>query len=100
MNTTQTLRNQVPTKLSITKEDIVPILDKAIENGNKKLEQEMHNKMKTLKKAMMEEAQTHGDELSVKVKQQMLDIQASLALVLIGMQQMTGHMLQLVLKII
>lgn len=39
-----TLHNQAPTKSSITKKDVMPIVDKFVE---KKLKQEMHNEMMT-----------------------------------------------------
>ena len=59
-------------------------MKKAIDESNKKLKN-----MKMLKDDIVKEVYNYADEINDKLKKQMLDIQSTLTLALIEMQQIT-----------
>ena len=73
-----------------TKTDVSTIMREAIEEANKKLKLELHEEMKILNEDIVKDAHMYVDDINVKLKKQMLDIQSTLTLALTGMQQITG----------
>ena len=90
VNTIKALQNQPQGEISATKGDVFTVMKEAIEEGNKKLKIELHKDMKELKNDIVKEAHIYADELNEKLKKQMLEIQSTLSLALMGMQQITG----------
>jgi hypothetical protein len=90
VNTIEAIQNQSQGEASATKGDVFIIMKEAIEEGNKKLKLELHKDMKDLKDDIVKEAHIYADEINDKLKKQMRDIQNTLTLALIGMQQITG----------
>ena len=86
------IQNQDQGERNATKTEVTTIMREAIEEGNKKLNLELHEEMKILKEDIVKEAYMYVDDINVKLKKQMLDIQSTLALTLTGMQQITGSM--------
>ena len=73
-----------------TKTDVSTIMREAIEEANKKIKLELHEEMKILNEDIVKDAHMYVDDINVKLKKQMLDIQSTLTLALTGMQQITG----------
>jgi len=90
VNTIEAIQNQSQGETSATKSDVFSIMKEAIEEGNKKLKIELNKEMKVLKEDIVKEAHIYADNINEKLKQQMVDIQTTLALALTGMQQLTG----------
>jgi len=90
VNTVEALQNQTQWETSATKEDIFTIMNEVIKKGNKKLKHELHKEMEHLKQDIVKEAHLYADDINEKLKKQMLNIQSTLTLALIGMQQITG----------
>jgi len=63
VNTVEALQNQTQGTPSATKEDIVTIMNEAIENGNIKLKQEIHMEMENLKQEIVKEAHLYADDI-------------------------------------
>ena len=90
VDTIEAIQNQSQGETSATKSDVLSIMKEAIEEGNKKLKIELNKEMKVLKDDIVKEAHIYADNINDKLKQQMVDIQTTLALALTGMQQLTG----------
>ena len=90
MNTIEAIQNQSQGETSATKSAVFSVMKEAIEEGNKNLKIELNKEMKVLKDDIVNEAHIYADNINDKIKQQMVDIQTTLALALTGMQQLTG----------
>jgi hypothetical protein len=90
VNTIEAIQNQTQGDESATKGDVLTVMKEAIEEGNKKLKLKLHKDMKELKNDIVRETHIYADKINNKLKKQMLDIQSTLTLALIGMQQITG----------
>ena len=90
VNTIEAIENQTKEEASATKEDVFTVIKEAIEEGNKKLKLELHKDIKELKNDIVKEAHIYADEINEKLKKQMMEIQSTLTLALMGMQQITG----------
>jgi hypothetical protein len=63
---------------SVTKEDIVAIVEGAVVNGNKRLKKEMHKEMDSLKETMVEQANSYTEQLTDSLKTELEDIKNAL----------------------
>jgi hypothetical protein len=63
VDTLEAVQNAPTSNSSVTKEDIVAIVEGAVENGNKRLKMEMHKEMDSLKETMVEQANSYAEQL-------------------------------------
>ena len=90
VNTIEAIQYQNQCENNATKSKVFTIMNEAIEECNKKIKLELHEKMKVLKDDILKEAHIYLDNINKKLKKQMLEIQSTLILALTGMQKITG----------
>jgi hypothetical protein len=86
VDTLEVVQNAAAPSSSITKEDIVAIIEGAVENGNKRLKMEMHKEMDSLKETMVEQANTYAEQLTNNLKTELEDVKNALEIALAGLR--------------
>jgi hypothetical protein len=89
VDTLEAVQNAPAPSSSVTKEDIVAIVEGAIENGNKRLKMEMHKEMDSLKETMVEQANTYAEQLTDNLKTELEDVKNALEIALAGLRNKT-----------
>jgi hypothetical protein len=86
VDTLEVVQNAPASSSSVTKEDIVAIVEGAVENGNKRLKKEMHKEMDSLKETMVEQANAYAEQLTNNLKAELEDVKNALEIALTGLK--------------
>jgi NCAIR mutase (PurE)-related protein len=89
VDTLEAVQNALAPSSSITKEDIVAIVEGVVENGNKRLKMEMHKEMDSLKETMVKQANTYAEQLTDNLKTELEDVKNALEIALVGLRNIT-----------
>jgi ElaB/YqjD/DUF883 family membrane-anchored ribosome-binding protein len=89
VDTLEAVQNAPASSSNVTKEDIVAIVEGAVENGNKRLKKEMHKEMDSLKETMVEQANAYVEQLTDNLKAELEDVKNALEIALTGLKNIT-----------
>jgi hypothetical protein len=89
VDTLEAVQNAPPSSSSVTKDDIIAIVEGAVENGNKRLKKEMHKEMDTLKEIVVEQANSYAEQLTDNLKMELEDVKNALEIALAGLKNIT-----------
>jgi gas vesicle protein len=89
VDTLEAVQNAPTSSSMVTKEDIVAIVEGAVENGNKRLKKEMHKEMDSLKETMVEQANSYAEQLTDNLKTELEDVKNALEIALTGLKSIT-----------
>jgi hypothetical protein len=89
VDTLEAVQNAPAPSSSVTKEDIVAIVEGVVENGNKRLKMEMHKEMDSLKETMVKQANTYAEQLTDNLKTELEDVKNALEIALVGLRNIT-----------
>jgi hypothetical protein len=87
--TLEAVQNALASNSSVTKADIIAIVEGAVENGNKRLKMEMHKEMDSLKETMVEHANSYAEQLTNNLKVELEDVKNALEIALTGLKNIT-----------
>jgi hypothetical protein len=86
VDTLEVVQNAPPSSSSVTKDDIIAIVEGAVENGNKRLKKEMHKEMDSLKEIVVEQANSYAEQLTDNLKMELEDVKNALEIALAGLK--------------
>jgi hypothetical protein len=89
VDTLEAVQNAPPSSSSVTKDDIIAIVEGAVENGNKRLKKEMHKEMDSLKETVVEQANSYAEQLTDNLKMELEDVKNALEIALAGLKNIT-----------